>query len=199
MENTLLPVRRNEIPNGQTVSYYNKKIKEKRFGRKLLKALKRMVRMSGNYESERSKEHRIALARTLSESEAASSVVSPLSRFSDHNMTPRAPNVQDVVCESYLPTTYTGKIETSIATVPFKGSLTPDQSLASAFEHGLSPDSSSEGSLASNYALVLAKSINVTQHVQFMRGVFGSPTHRLGDKSGVVIGELSLVASSGEI
>lgn len=175
-----------------------KKMKGKRFGRKLLKVLKRMVRITGNYESERSKEHHIALARTLSESDAASSAVSPLSRFSINNMTPRAPHVEDMAIDSYLPTTYGGKIENNSDIVPFKGSLTPDQSLASAFESGLSPDIS-EGSSASNYALVLSKSMNVTQHVQFMRGVFGSPTQRLGDKSGVVIGELSLVASSGEI
>jgi len=179
-------------------SQRSKSRKGKQFGLKLLKVLKRIVRVSGSYESERSKQRRIALARTLSESEVASSVVSPLSRFSDDGMTPRAPIVQDIACENYLPTTYARKIETSVDVVVFKGSLTPDQSVASAFENALSPDSS-EGSSASNYALVLAKSMNVTQHVQFMKGVFGSPTQRLGEKSGVVIGELSLVASSGEI
>jgi hypothetical protein len=179
-------------------SHVNKKLKSRKVGHMLMKVLKRMIRRSGDYKLERNKQHAIPLARTLSESEAASSAISPLSRLSDYNLSPRVPPTNEIEGDGYLPIAYVGKTENNADIVPFKGPLTPDQSLASAFDNQLSPDSS-EGSSASDYALVLAKSINVTQHVQFMRGVFGSPTQRLPNKSGVVIGELSLVASSGEI
>jgi len=181
--------------------------KKRRFGKKLLKFLKKLmiIKSRASKDKKSSSHQKLPLVPTLSESDMGSSegLKSP--------PTTRNPFSWELSPESrgpmlsgpgYLPTAYAQKVQVERfrMVVPFEGSATPDKSVASAFERALSPDSSiNSNAYTGSYAIVPAvKATNVAQHVGYLRGLFGSPVRPASGRVNMDC-HVSFVANQGEI